>query len=138
MIVYNILTRRNDEVDLEGTFSTNELADKFINYYIEKHPDYADKDSHYRDIWIENIIVDERIDKISYPAYKIELDDEDGWECEEVDEESIYGPLAEVWDLDDGDGVIYYWCVCLLDYDGVGKEAIFELGKKMIEDYKKA
>lgn len=136
MIVYSVLTRRNDEVDLEGIFSTNELAEKFIKHYTKKHPEYTDKDSHYRDIWTEIISVDERIDRITYPVYKVELDEEDGWECGEIDEEFMSGPVGKVWDLDDPDGTIFYWAVNLIDYDGIGEERIFELGKKLIEEYK--
>ena len=137
MIVYSVLTRRNDEVDLEGIFSTKDLADKFINYYVDKHPDYAE-DSNYRDIWTDVVTVDERIDRINYNVYKVELDNEDGWECDKIDEEFMCGAPGEVWDLDDADGTIYYWAVYLIDYDKVGKKTIFELGKKMIDDYKKA
>lgn len=137
MTVYSVLTRRNDEIELEGIFSSNELAEKFIKYYIKKHPDYAE-DTHYRDIWTEVITVDERIDRMTYPVYKVELDNEDGWECDKIDEQFMCSAPGEVWDLDDEDGAVYYWAVYLIDYDGLGKEGMFELGKKLIEDYKKA
>ena len=135
-LVYAVQTQRNDDIELEGIFSSQENAVHYINKYIEKNPEYSSDLDNWRIIWFKPVRVDEGLTKILYPIFKIEyiIDEFDNgeWLYEETDLAFIYGLLGEVDFLDDENGKVFCWYVCLPSFFG---NSVFDEGKRLINDF---
>jgi hypothetical protein len=135
-LVYVVQTQHNNDIELEGVFSTEENATRYVNKYIEKHPEYSNDTDNWRIIWVKPVRVDEGLTKILYPIYKIECTlDESGqaeWLYEETNIGFVYGLLGEVDFFDDENDKIFCWYVHLADLSGNG---VFDVGKQLINDF---
>ena len=136
-IVYAVMSQRNDEIDLEGIFSTELLAKQFIADFVEKDPDYSNEVDNWRTIWVKPVRIDEEITKITYPTYQIEYEIEDGegeWTCRQVNRGQVYSLLGVVDYIDDENDVPYNWYVYLSGT--LEKEEIEKVGKRLINEFR--